>query len=222
VKGTSPAAPPCPYGPNFYSSPREAFIFCDLSPALEELAIVWSATPINGHPGLHWDLPNIRKYEKAERWEDSRRLFLDNVQQATIRAYGAKIGEQDVATLEESTKRHRAAVQSLSVYAGGKMVQKTRPDGKTELCFEERGEPITPKAGDIIRAIKEYVQLDRQVLGLADQVNRFYVFVEMSEIFTTVVRKYLTDPAILRNIYMDIAEYRKKFEKDLDLAKGLK
>jgi len=37
-----------------------------------------------------------------------------------------------------------------------------------------------------------------------------------------VIRKYLTDPAMLRNIYMDIAEYRKKFEKDLDLAKGLK
>lgn len=222
VKGPAPPTPDCPYGPKLFSSPREAFVFSDLSPALEDLAEVWTGVPIENRKSSTWDLPGLRRAALAERWEDQRRLFMDSVRQATIRAYGEKIGEQEVANLEEATKRHRAAVQSLSLYASGKMVGKTRPDGKTELCFEEQGVPLTPKASDVIRAIKEYVQLDRQVLGLADQVNRFYVFVEMSEIFTTVVRKYLTDPAILRNIYMDIAEYRKKFEKELDLAKGLK
>lgn len=218
-----PAPPDCPYGPKFFSSPREAFVFSDLNPSLEDLAAVWAGLPIeDGIGGLIWGLPELRRASSSERWVEQHKLFLESVHQATIRAYGAKIGEQEVANLEEATKRHRGIVQSLSIYATGKMVKKTRPDGNPELCFEEQGQPITPSAGDVIRSIKEYVQLDRQVLGLADQVNRFYVFAEMSEIFTTVIRKYLTDPAMLRNIYMDIAEYRKKFEKDLDLAKGLK
>lgn len=222
VKGPKNPGLDLPCGPKFFSSPREAFVFSDLSPSLEDLAVVWTGLPMESSPGKTWSLPGMRRFSLIERWEDQRRLFLDSVHQATIRAYGAKIGEQEVANLEEATKRHRGIVQSLSIYATGKMVKKTRSDGNLELCFEEQGQPITPSAGDVIRSIKEYVQLDRQVLGLADQVNRFYVFAEMSEIFTTVIRKYLTDPAMLRNIYMDIAEYRKKFEKDLDLAKGLK
>jgi hypothetical protein len=217
-----PVPPDCPYGPKFFSSPREAFVFSDLNPSLEDLAAVWAGLPVENSKSLTWDLPRLRRTSISERWEDQRRLFLDSVHQATIRAYGAKIGEQEVANLEEATKRHRGIVQSLSIYATGKMVKKTRPDGNPELCFEEQGVPLPPTARDVMRSIKDYVQLDRQVLGLADQVNRFYVFAEMSEIFTTVIRKYLTDPAMLRNIYMDIAEYRKKFEKDLDLAKGLK
>lgn len=220
VRGS--VVPDCPYGAKFFSSPREAFVFSDLSPSLEDLAEVWAGLPMENTPDETWSLPGMRRFARIERWEDQRRLFLESVHQATIRAYGAKIGEQEVANLEEATKRHRGIVQSLSIYATGKMVKKTRPDGNPELCFEEQGQPLTPKVSDVLHSIKDYVQLDRQVLGLADQVNRFYVFVEMSEIFTTVIRKYLTDPAMLRNIYMDIAEYRKKFEKDLDLAKGLK
>lgn len=168
VKGPAPPTPDCPYGPKLFSSPREAFVFSDLSPALEDLAEVWTGVPIENRKSSTWDLPGLRRAALAERWEDQRRLFMDSVRQATIRAYGEKIGEQEVANLEEATKRHRAAVQSLSLYASGKMVGKTRPDGKTELCFEEQGVPLTPKASDVIRAIKEYVQLDRQVLGLAD------------------------------------------------------
>jgi len=221
IRGQTPP-PPCPYGPGVYSSPREAYVFSDLAPSLGDLAEVWPTIQVTGHPGEYWDLPALKKYCKAEHWDDMRRLFLDNVRQATIRAYGEKIGEQDVANLEEATKRQRAAVQALSMYATGKMVRKTRSDGNPELCFEEQGVAITPKASDVIRSIKEYVQLDRQVLGLSDQVNRFYVFMEMSEIFKTVARKYFTDPAILRNMHMDIEEYRKKFERELDLAKGLK
>jgi hypothetical protein len=145
-----------------FNDPREEYVFTTQSMA--EVIVRWDGK--QGHTRA-----SILSRRTREKWDEQKENFARVLDGERAAAFARKVADSDSDELVKAVKRHRQLGLLLQQFALGKQTLIDRKDGRKEMVFEDRGEAIPVSFGDIIRAIKEGVTIERKALGLDDHLE---------------------------------------------------
>lgn len=188
-----------------YPTPMHEYIFSPEQVIYSELAERWK-----GVPG--WKPTTIHNRGQEEGWPRRRREFWEGVHREVENRVQGKIAETMAENIVETNNRHIAFGRLLQSF--GKAMMVVDSEGTIKIKDPTTGNYIAATTvGDAIRFIREGAEMERKAFGLADQVVRVQFARDVGKKYFDIIKKYIDDPALLRNIMTDFEE---DIQKEVD------